>query len=590
MGEHLTAVLLSCTLYLCLAVAFYGWGLALTRLAGVAFSPAHPHTILVWLGWAACLWLFQLLHLFLPLNLFVVLPVFLVGLSFGLKPAFLSITRLVQDKQSRTYKALAIFIFLLIAAWVASKSMQPPTIFDTGLYHLNTMRWINTVPIVPGLGNLHGRLAFNASFFSYAAALNFFPLFNQGRTIANSFLFLLSFLSMLLILWPALKKPALLWQDHPFAYLPALLSLPVLGYLVFKSEGFSSPTPDFSILLLQLTLFVLWTRAVVAHYLGERQQRFSMFAIVILASTSITIKLSNVLFDLVLIVYGLLYLWLNYAGKLKILLKPLIPAALIGLLWAGRGLILSGAMFFPSSFLSFPFEWAVPQEALVSEANWIYSWARLPNTPWQQVLGNWDWLLPWAGVNLGNLTLFSYPLVLSILLLLAVFAMRIFHKPSRSAWLEWSILPPLLLVLLYWFFTAPDLRFANASFFLLLVSLLLLFFAAAQRVFKPRLYLLVLILGILIGNLQYLRVYALNIYSLGDISLSGYNAIPQAELTQVRTNSGLVLYTPKEGEQCWDAPLPCTPYVNMTLSLREADDLSSGFVVTDYEDTRFGVP
>ena len=93
-----------------------------------------------------------------------------------------------------------------------------------------------------------------------------------------------------------------------------------------------------------------------------------MFAIVILASTSITIKLSNVLFDLVLIVYGLLYLWLNYAGKLKILLKPLIPAALIGLLWAGRGLILSGAMFFRASFLSSPIEWAVRQAAVATAA------------------------------------------------------------------------------------------------------------------------------------------------------------------------------------------------------------------------------
>ncbi len=590
MGEHLTSLLLSFTLYLTLAVAFYGWGLALMRLARIELSPIHPRTILVWLGWAACLWLFQLLHLFLPLNLYVVLPVFLVGLAFGLKPVLLSITRLVQDKQSRTYKALIIFIFLFIAAWLASKSMQSPTIFDTGLYHLNTIRWINSYPIVPGLGNLDGHMAFNASFFTYDAALNFFPVFNQGRAIANSFLFLLTLLSMLLYLRPALKKPALLWQSHPFRYLPALLSLPILGYLVFKSEGFASPTPDMSIFLLQLTLFVLWTRSAAAHFEGERQQLFGMFVIIILATTSITVKLSNVLFDLAFILYGVLYLWVNYAGKLKVLLKPLIPAALIGLLWAGRGLILSGAMFFPSTFLSFPFEWAVPEEAMISEANWIFSWARLPNVHWQAVLGNWDWLLPWLDANLGNLTLFSYPLAISIMLLGGVLLLGLKFKPSRPVWLEWSVLLPLVLVLLYWFFSAPDLRFANASFFLLLVSTLLLFFAAAQRTFKPKFYLLLFVLGVLIGNLQYLRIYALNFNTLADISWSGYQAVPQVALTQVWTDSGLMLYTPRDGEQCWDAPLPCTPYVNLTLSLREADDLSSGFVVTDYEDTRFSVP
>lgn len=590
MGEHLTALLLSFALYFCLAVTFYGWGLALMRLARVALSPIHPRTILVWLGWAACLWLFQLLHLFLPLNLYAVLPVFLVGLGFGIKPAFLSITRLVQDKQSRNYKALSIFILLFITAWVAFKSMLAPTIFDTGLYHLNTIRWINSYLIVPGLGNLHGRLAFNASFFTYAAALNFYPVFNQGRAIANSFLFLLTLLTMSLYLRPVLKKPSLVWQSHPFKYLPALLCLPILGYLVFKSDGFASPTPDMSIFLLQLTLFVLWTRSIAAHLEGERQQLFGMFEIIILAATSITVKLSNVLFDLAFILYGVLYLWVNYAGKLKVLLKPLIPAALIGLLWVGRGLILSGAMFFPSTFLSFPFEWAVPEEAMISEANWIFSWARLPNTHWQVVLGNWDWLLPWFETNISNLTLFGYPLATSLLLLGVVIVMSLIHKRSWPFWLEWSILLPLVLVLLYWFFSAPDLRFANASFFLLLVSALLLFFTAAQKTFKPKFYLLLFVLGVLLGNLQYLRIYALNFNTLADISWSGYQAVPQVALTQVRTDSGLMLYTPRAGEQCWDAPLPCTPYVNLTLSLREADDLSSGFIVTDYEDTRLSAP
>jgi len=176
------------------------------------------------------------------------------------------------------------------------------------------------------------------------------------------------------------------------------------------------------------------------------------------------------------------------------------------------------------------------------------------------------------------------------MLLGGVLLLGLKFKPSRPVWLEWSVLLPLVLVLLYWFFSAPDLRFANASFFLLLVSTLLLFFTVAQRTFKPKFYLLLFVLGVLLGNLQYLRIYALNFNTLADISWSGYQAVPQVALTQVRTDSGLMLYTPRAGEQCWDAPLPCTPYVNLTLSLREADDLSSGFIVTDYEDTRLSAP
>ena len=41
--------------------------------------------------------------------------------------------------------------------------------YDTGLYHLQTLQWIKTQPIVPGIANLHSRLAVNSAIFLITA-------------------------------------------------------------------------------------------------------------------------------------------------------------------------------------------------------------------------------------------------------------------------------------------------------------------------------------------------------------------------------------------------------------------------------------
>jgi hypothetical protein len=44
-----------------------------------------------------------------------------------------------------------------------------------------------------------------------------------------------------------------------------------------------------------------------------------------------------------------------------------------------------------------------------------------------------------------------------------------------------------------------------------------------------------------------------------------------------QTTSGLTVYVPVETNQCWDAPLPCSPYFLDTLHLRQPGELERGF-------------
>ena len=178
---HLSAVALTLALYSFLAVSYFGWGKAAHSILGIGKSDNRTHTLSIWMGWAFTLFIFQLIHFVLPLTAFTVLPVFMVGFALSV-PEIVAACRRCTNTQNYTLLRLVIWtlfvvVILVVSCWIASRSMLHPKNWDSGLYHFNKIRWINSYPVVPGLGNLHGRLAFNQSFFAYVAVLNFYPFF-----------------------------------------------------------------------------------------------------------------------------------------------------------------------------------------------------------------------------------------------------------------------------------------------------------------------------------------------------------------------------------------------------------------------------
>ena len=61
------------------------------------------------------------------------------------------------------------------------------------------------------------------------------------------------------------------------------------------------------------------------------------------------------------------------------------------------------------------------------------------------------------------------------------------------------------------------------------------------------------------------------------VSVRTFLHFPNATLITRKTSSGLTIYVPVETNQCWDAPLPCTPYFLDSLHSRELGKLESGF-------------
>jgi hypothetical protein len=576
MSHDISALAQSFIIYLIIGVSYFGWGHVTKRTLGISERTSRSDISVLWLGWALTLLLFQILHFFCPLTAYAVVPIYLVGVAFSV-PQLANVLCHPPHSRLTLRKTIGIVTALILAFWIASRSMLPPTNYDSGLYHFNAIRWINSFRLVPGLGNLHDRLAFNQSFFTYAATLNFHPFFNHGRSIANSFLLLLSIATCVQFLRPILKEFSVIVESHPFTYLPSLFTLPILGFLALSSNGLASPTPDLTSSLLQLVMFILFAHGIAAWGTYGGDQNYRAMLLAILAVTSVTIKLSNLAFSAVMIGFVLAYVWKH--NMKRVTARTALLCTTIIAIWCVRGIVLSGAPLFPATIGYVPLDWAMPRKNITNTANWVFSWARQPGVNWRAVLGNWHWFKPWVLRISKDVTTVVFPLRMSALFFILTVMLCLLKKKCRPHFFEVAILLPSVIGLLYWFFTAPNPRFANALFFITLISFGLLLLSSVWLPSRRRTAYMVTCLVFLASNLNIASYVVKHKWAVKSISFSGFHPVKKVPLVRRVTLSGLVVYTPKTGDQCWDSPLPSTPYFNPRLRLRNPKSMASGFTV-----------
>lgn len=263
-------------------------------------------------------------------------------------------------------------------------------------------------------------------------------------------------------------------------------------------------------------------------------------------------------------------------GKRRTLLcASLLFSALLLLPWIGRSLVLSGYPFYPSSSLSLPVDWRVPPALANSDAAWVRSWARLPHVSPLETEG-FGWLAPWWKNAWGNREGFKAPVLLSLIpsLILVIQGLRR-RLPDLSGGL-WLLVPSLSGVL-FWFIEAPALRFGEASLWASAATLAIcgvysLPFRLGGRGRLAALAVLVL--------LSFYCVYPRTLWIESyrkPLAIRSFVALTKVSVVPERTDSGLTVFMPAEGNQCWESNLLCTPYFDRTLRLRSEASLKSGF-------------
>ncbi len=608
-------------------MALYGWGVLVARLLSLDDAQTKPAFSMIWLGFAIILFLFQLLNLWFPLDWRISLSVYGIGFVWSI-PSIVTLFK--NGKQSSQCDLVIYFLIIVVcASLIASRSMMPPSHGDSGLYHFSSIKWINSFAIVPGLGSLHDRLAYNQSFFAYVASLNFSPYFPHGHNIANSFLFCLV-LSQVVAQLMTLSRPGrrLLSQD-PLLYIPPLLIFPILVYYPVRWEWLSSPMPDVASILIQLYIFLTFARMAHDTRAGKCSESDAV-VVTILSVSAVTIKLSNLGFSIAVATICLYWLYVFSTDRV-LLLKKLIRLCMVcgGILtvWVTRGYILSGYPLFPSPIGRLPFDWAIPLESVKHHANLICGWARKPGIHWSEALGNWNWLGPWFRSLFDNGERALYPAMCAILqmAILSVIILKTKYTNSNQANVRgYVLLIPPIMGIFFWFFSAPDPRFANALFWLLSIASSVVLLSYLHQIMSHRLYVWGLCTVFVFTNLGFFIFPAIKVYQkhpmfnmaaddsrnssgahtqdtdretanndvldpinsagisaqkkIMGLSVSGFHHIPKFPLIQKKTLSGLVINVPANADDtCWDSDLPCTQYFNENLRLRIPGRIDSGF-------------
>ncbi len=352
---------------------------------------------------------------------------------------------------------------------------------DTGLYHAQAIRWIETFPAVPGLGNLHSRLAYNSNWFPLQAGFSFAFL------DLRSFHLMGAVLTGLCLVFFTGGLQGLLRGDNRFSHWMRLAFLPLTFY-VLASE-ISSTGTDLPVTLLTWVILCMWVETLEKPSANLDWRQILLISLPVLL---VSIKLSA--FPLLLITAWVLLSRLRKVDGLRHLLVIAVFTLLMWAPWLARNVILSGYLAYPQTVLDvFNVPWKMPLKGVKEEAEWIISWARFPRMDKDLVLA-----MPvtqWAPMWFDDLSK-NRQIILLVLAaapfgfgLTALAAFTLFKKHARDWFQPFSLTWPVWAVtyagILFWFFSVPRYRFGNGVLMAGLVLVVLCGIGLFRNILKP---------------------------------------------------------------------------------------------------------
>jgi len=480
---------------------------------------------------------------------------------------------------------------MLAGLWLANLATGPFTSWDGGLYHLQAVLWASHYPVIPGIANLHGPLAFNNSSFLYAALLDSGPWQGRAFHLANGAL-VFAFLWQVIVAGSRIARGR---GDSRDVYLIVLLVPLVNLAMDGRLADFNTDLPA--------TLVVLVAGAVLYGQLsvpaGAAAERdFRLVGTTILLATIVCLKTSVGSFSVFAFPVACYAWWQDRrthpAGPHSVLVWTAGLVLIFAVAWTARGVVMSGYPLFPLSLSGFPVDWKAPAEHAAAEvANIVYT----------ELEFSWH-----IGRNWLRQLILTKPSTVFMPSCLAVLAGTVLLLAGRRPGLApalrrdpaaWLLLVPVLAAILIWFLVAPSLRYAMPLFWTLAALLTSRVYLLFEERLAGRGRWLVgaaLLAGLLPLANGLFRAAHQEGTGLVDALLehavsrpgpdAGFHPVTQVPaIKPFVTASGLVLNTPDPATpgltqvKCWDLPLPCTPNPAANLALRVPGQLAHGFRV-----------
>lgn len=349
----------------------------------------------------------------------------------------------------------AVLTLFLLFAYGASRGMIH---YDTGLYHAQSIRWIEEYGVVKGLGNLHCRLAYNSSSFALSALYSMAFLGGQSFHCAAGWL---AFLLAVVCLPIGKSLRAGRFRTSDFARLMCVY------YLVNIFDEMVSPASDYFMVLVAFYIVIKWLE------LAESRERTILpyGLLCVLGVFLMTVKLSAAL---------ILLLTLYPAGRLVREKKWKETGAYLALGFVTalpffiRNVLISGWLVYPFTQIDlFDVVWKIPKGIADYDAREIQVWGRGYTDVTQFDMPVWKWLPGWFGTLAGSDKVLVTAAAAAVAVLLAetVYLIRIRNKKRRAVpavvAARDGVMSPVFLTVqgtvaasfLFWLCTSPLIRY-----------------------------------------------------------------------------------------------------------------------------------
>ena len=569
---------------------FANFGFYITKRLKIKSNYAEKFLI----GLVACNTLVSTVSIFSPINIFIAFFFVVVGfiLLFLNKSDFHYFFKQLKEKRFIIFISL---LFLIVGFFLA---LGPHESYDTDLYHLQTIKWIEKYPVVPGLANLHGRIGFNNNIFTLFALTSFEGIFNQEIYSIHLSFFLIVVFYLINLLHSLYLKDGI---TNVFFFILFVF------LIVLRLKNLSSPAPDFVSTVITLFIF---SRMIEFSIRDEKYNFQNYIPLIILSVYILTVKLSA-LPILLISVFILFNFKVNY--KVIYWLFPTILVILVP--WMVRNVILTGWLVYPQTFVDlFHFDWKVPIESVVKEKISITGWARIrENHVVAAAMDFREWFPIWWQSQIFLHRIF---IILSLIFPVIMTALQITRVIKMSV-LTYSVVITSFAGVIFWLLLAPTWRFGES--YLLIASmtpllvlkkdllksnhitnifiLILVFTLGYYTMHKYFIVLFLLVVFMYLNShLNYFNNFKINFIFIMLLFFSTYikrnfipvtsnlynfilpnkNSGPSTLKFKTYEISGVTIYVPLEGDRCYDIDFPCTPYPDSTLVLR-GNTLRHGF-------------
>ena len=340
-------------------------------------------------------------------------------------------------KGSRTLLVIGIF---LLFAYGTSRGMIH---YDTGLYHAQSIRWIEEYGVVKGLGNLHCRLAYNSASFALSA------LYSMAFLGRGSFHCCAGFLAFLLAviclkIGRSLRLGRLKTGD--FARVMCIY------YLVNIFDEMVSPASDYFMVLIAFYIVIRWL-----DFLESGEQTILPYGLLcVLGVFLLTVKLSAALI-LLLTIYPAYRLlrekrWRETCVYLGLGIVTALPYLI-------RNVVISGWLIYPFTRIDlFSVAWKIPKGVADYDAREIQVWGRGYTDVTRFEMPVREWLPGWFQGLAGSDRLFVIAALVSVFLLL-VYAAGMAFRWWHRRWELLLVQGTMAASFLFWLCTSPLMRY-----------------------------------------------------------------------------------------------------------------------------------